>query len=95
MLQRLKYHQQLLFLAGEQAQTHEFSGLGPFVLVLGQTNCNELLHLRRDFGFASGIQGKLYFLDLLLNFPLVLAEKIELVEEQLIGDDAQRPHIYF
>ena len=64
------------------------------MLVLGEAKRDEVLHLSIDPTLERALQQKLNVLDLLLDLPLVLAEEEEFLEQQLVGDYAQRPHVH-
>ena len=68
--------------------------LRPFLLVFGEAERDETLHLLRDLAPLGLAEHERIFLHFLLDVPLVLAREVQLFEEQLIRNAAQRPHIY-
>ena len=94
MLDRLKHHKQLCLALGKQPQSHQLARPRPLELVLAEAKRDEVLHLSADPTLEPALQRKLNVLDLLLDLPLVLAEEEEFLEQQLVGDYAQRPHVH-
>lgn len=85
----------LFVLVPEKSKLKQLGSFWAFVLVLRQASRDELLHFRAYLCPLAFAQEERRLLHFFLNLPLVLAEEVEVVEEQLVSDDAQRPNINF